>query len=106
MSRATQHGALVSQLWVRAQFGMSPFNPRARRWAAWPHLRAGFESNVEYSWEEPTLEDSRTLKRVLALRVESCSPGLLRLERHSALGDCGPSAGVLAAEPVQRICSS
>jgi len=37
---------------------------------------------------------------MLALRVESCSPGLLRLARHSASGACGPSAGLLAAEPV------
>ena len=28
---------------------------------------------------------------------------LLRLARHSASGDCGPSAGVLAAGPVRRI---
>jgi hypothetical protein len=43
---------------------------------------------------------------VLALRVESCSPGLLRLARHSASGDCGPLAGVLAAEPVHPSYSS
>ena len=30
-----------------------------------------------------------------------CSPELLRLARHSALGGCGLSAGVLAAGPVQ-----
>jgi hypothetical protein len=33
--------------------------------------------------------------RKLALQVESCSPGLLRLARRSASGDCGLSAGVL-----------
>ena len=43
---------------------------------------------------------------MLALRVESCSPGLLRLARLRASGDCGPSAGVLAAEPVQPSYSS
>ena len=42
---------------------------------------------------------------VLALRVESCSPGLLRLARQSASGDCGLSAGVLAAGPVQTFYS-
>src|SRR3989304_1528473 len=30
---------------------------------------------------------------VLALQVESCSPGLLRLARHRASGECGHSAG-------------
>ena len=39
-------------------------------------------------------------KQVLALHVESCSPELLRLARPSASGDCGLSAGVLAAGPV------
>ena len=32
----------------------------------------------------------------LTLRVESCSPRLLRLARRDASGDIGPSAGVLA----------
>ena len=45
-------------------------------------------------------------QRELALHVESCSPGLLRLARHSALGGCGLSAGVLAAGPVQPSYSS
>ena len=39
---------------------------------------------------------------VLALQLESCSPRLLRLARQSASGDCGLSAGVLAAGPVTR----
>ena len=39
-------------------------------------------------------------QRKLALQVESCSPRLLRLARPSASGDCGLSAGVLAAGPV------
>ena len=45
-------------------------------------------------------------QRELALQVESCSPRLLRLARHSALGGCGLSAGVLAAGPVPRVYSS
>jgi hypothetical protein len=57
----------------------------------------------------PPVSSSRSLdphassphdNEVLALHVESCSPELLRLARHSASGDCGLSAGVLAAGPV------
>src|SRR2546430_228300 len=37
---------------------------------------------------------------MLAPEVELCLPRLLRLARCRASGDCGPSAGVLAAGPV------
>jgi hypothetical protein len=37
---------------------------------------------------------------ILAPEVELCLPRLLRLARYRASGDCGPSAGVLAAGPV------
>src|SRR4029077_17821193 len=53
----------------------------------------------------PCSRPART-NEVLAPHVESCSPGLLRLARRSASGDCGPSAGVLAAGPVRRFYSS
>jgi hypothetical protein len=43
----------------------------------------------------------RSAQQKLALQVESCSPRLLRLARPSASGDCGLSAGVLAAGPVK-----
>ena len=39
---------------------------------------------------------------ILAPEVELCLPRLLRLARCRASGDCGPSAGVLAAGPVTR----
>ena len=43
---------------------------------------------------------------MLAPVVELCSPRLLRLARFRASGDCGPSAGVLAAGPVTGSYSS
>ena len=42
-------------------------------------------------------------KRVLALQVESCSPELLRPRAPQARRDCGLSAGVLAAGPVNTL---
>jgi hypothetical protein len=48
----------------------------------------------------PRSRNARVPLRKLALQVESCSPGLLRLARRSASGDCGLSAGVLVAGPV------
>ena len=50
-------------------------------------------------WQRPALV-ARPHNRMLAPQVESCSPGLLRLARQGASGDCGLSAGVLAAGPV------
>ena len=48
----------------------------------------------------------RRRTRKLALQVESCSPGLLRLARRSASGDCGLSAGSWPQGQLRHLSSS
>ena len=69
-------------------------------------LQEGLTQNLEgvsLTRREPSRSRRRPGHKCWPHELESCSPKLLRLARHSASGDCGLSAGVLAAGPVAKM---